>query len=556
MKVRLLYRNADFDPDLPPAANDADLVEDLGLEPLFAALARGDAFLDEVSRQVILRGLADPTEIRYRQAILRDCLDNEFAIRDMYAIAGSAIEAEKRIWMDANARHPGGLLQRSIELLTTFFQSLEKLRKIAEENGPGFKSEGMKTLFGMLTRELDDDYLKGVKAQLASLTFRDGVLATASLGDGNFGTDYVLRRKDKQGWREAIGDRQSRTLDVDERDMRASETLSALRDRGLAIAATALGKSTDHVLSFFVMLRFELAFYRACLNLRERLAELEEPICLPKAEPPGTCRFACQGLYDLSLVLTIDKQAVGNDIQGDGKGLIVITGAHHGGKTSFLRSVGLAQLMMRAGMFVPAQRYSADLCSTILTHFRREEDPSMTSGKLDEELARMNAIVDAVRPNDLVLFNDSFASTNEREGSEIARQIVRALLESGVKVCYVTHLYDLAHGFARSRRPDALFLRAERLPDGTRTFRLTEGEPLPTSYGEDLYRRVFADWVAAEEAEGEAQATEGTAEAPGQSGTAESPQAAEAPKATPAAVPKPPEASGAVTESTGDRPAA
>jgi hypothetical protein len=67
---------------------------------------------------------------------------------------------------------------------------------------------------------------------------------------------------------------------------------------------------------------------------------------------------------------------------------------------------------------------------------------------------------------------------------------------------------------------------------------------------------VFADWVAAEEAEGEAQATEGTAETPGKSGTAESPQAAEAPKATPAAVPKPPEASGAVTESTGDRPAA
>ena len=47
-----------------------------------------------------------------------------------------------------------------------------------------------------------------------------------------------------------------------------------------------------------------------------------------------------------------------------------------------------------------------------------------------------------------MLFNDSFASTNEREGSEIARQIVRALIESGVRVCYVTHLYDLAHGLA------------------------------------------------------------------------------------------------------------
>jgi len=37
----------------------------------------------------------------------------------------------------------------------------------------------------------------------------------------------------------------------------------------------------------------------------------------------------------------------------------------------------------------------------------------------------------------------------------------------------------------------ALFLRAGRRSDGRRTFRLLEGEPLPTSYGEDLYRRIF-----------------------------------------------------------------
>jgi hypothetical protein len=36
-----------------------------------------------------------------------------------------------------------------------------------------------------------------------------------------------------------------------------------------------------------------------------------------------------------------------------------------------------------------------------------------------------------------------------------------------------------------------LFLRAERRPDGHRTFRLLPGEPLPTSYGEDLYQEVF-----------------------------------------------------------------
>jgi hypothetical protein len=34
-------------------------------------------------------------------------------------------------------------------------------------------------------------------------------------------------------------------------------------------------------------------------------------------------------------------------------------------------------------------------------------------------------------------------------------------------------------------------LRAERKEDGTRTFKLIQAEPLRTSYGEDLYNKIF-----------------------------------------------------------------
>ena len=91
----------------------------------------------------------------------------------------------------------------------------------------------------------------------------------------------------------------------------------------------------------------------------------------------------------------------------------------------------------------------------------------------------------------LLLCNESFASTNEREGSEIARQIIRALTEAGIRIIVVTHLYDLAERLYAEHDPATLFLRAERQPDGRRTFRLPPGEPLPTSYGQDLYQSVF-----------------------------------------------------------------
>ncbi len=53
----------------------------------------------------------------------------------------------------------------------------------------------------------------------------------------------------------------------------------------------------------------------------------------------------------------------------------------------------------------------------------------MKSGKLDEELGRFSEIVDSITPDAIVLFNKSFSATNEREGSEIARQITSALLK-------------------------------------------------------------------------------------------------------------------------------
>jgi DNA mismatch repair ATPase MutS len=144
-------------------------------------------------------------------------------------------------------------------------------------------------------------------------------------------------------------------------------------------------------------------------------------------------------------------------------------------------------------MFTPAETFRANVCDGLFTHFKREEDITMESGKLDEELKRTSLIVDRLTLNSIVLFNESFAATNEREGSEIARQITMGLVEKGIKVFFVTHQYEFAHGLYERKMPNAVFLRADRETDGTRTYKLSAGEPLQTSYGEDLYKRVFVN---------------------------------------------------------------
>lgn len=492
MKVRLMHRDRDVDIERPlPATADA-LTVDLELATLLDAMARGDDYLRELAERALLLGLETPEEVGYRQEVLADCLRLPDVIRGLYELAVEGVETKRKARFFWFGDSPDTMLHKSLTMLELLADVLERLRAFADEHGTGVRSEGFTRLFGALREELDDDYLALVREHLRTLEFRDGVLLTAELGRGNRGANYVLRR----GIRGLLGRLAPDWASADSfgvpRDEHAGRALGELRDRGLALVANALAQSTDHVLDFFSVLRAELAFYVTCLNLHERLVELEAPaVCLAEARPAEEAALSGRGLYDVSLALHVGSQVVGSDVDADGKTLLVITGANEGGKSTFLRALGLTQLMLQAGMFAPAEQLRASLCSGVFTHFKREEDVRMRSGKLDEELQRMSAIADEIHPCGLLLCNESFASTNEAEGSEIARAVVRALLEADVRVAYVTHMYELAHALQADELDSALFLRAERLPDGTRTFRIVPGEPEPTSYGIDSYRRIF-----------------------------------------------------------------
>ena len=496
MKVFLMHKDQDFDLKRKPPWNHQALTQDLELNTLFSAMALHDKFLFEVAKSGVLSGLVnDLSTILYRQHVLKDCLKNAAIVRNIYDLSVEAIESVKKNSWYFSSKYPSTILHGSIDKLQTFVTMLKKLRHVADEYADHFDSEGFTTLFAMIKRELGDDYFVSVQNHLKELKFRKGVFISAELGTGNRGINYVLHRppSQKRSWLKRIfwNKEPPCTFKLHPRDENGARALRELQDRGINLVANALAQSVDHILSFFNMLRTELAFYVGCLNLHEQLAQKGEPLSFPLPAAAGEHRHAFKGLYDICLALTLNQRIVGNDVNADHKDLVLITGANQGGKSTFLRSIGLSQLMMQCGMFVPAEFFSANICDGLFTHYKREEDTAMESGKLDEELSRMSDIVDRLTSRSMVLFNESFAATNEREGSEIARQITCALLEKHIKVFFVTHLYEFAHGFVARKTANAIFLRAERQDDGGRTFRLAEGKPLQTSYGEDLYNEIF-----------------------------------------------------------------
>lgn len=497
---RRRYRRQELDPRSGLPWNADALTADLGLDTLLAAMARGDDCVFEVSRRVLLAGVrGDLDTIRYRQDILRDCLRHPAVLRELYALAAEATQKPTESYLGALSRYPDSVLREALDTIATFLPFLRRLRKTADLHADRFAAEGWSAFFATLRRDLGEAYVALLEDHLEELRLQNGLLLSAGLGKAHKGRDYVLhrapRRKRSWGdwWRGLFEEKPpGYTFELHPRDEAGFQALAALRHRGLSSAATALAQAAEHVRDFLVMLRAELAFYIGCVNLYEQLVEKGEPTCLPSPVPAGERRLSFRGLYDVALALSTDRRVVGNDANADRQDLVVITGPNTGGKSTFLRSVGLAQLMMQAGMFVGAESFCASISDGLFTHFKREEDVAIERGKFEEELSRMSDLVDRVSPSSVLLLNESFASTNEREGSEIARQVVSALLEYGVRVLYVTHLYELAREFYERQEGNALFLRADREADGVRTFKITHGEPLPTSFGEDLYHRIFA----------------------------------------------------------------
>lgn len=492
MKVQLLRPDSNHRHEHIITKEEEIVLQDLELNAVIEAMSLDDRYLKENIKKYLLSTETDVDILKYRQDCIKDCINNPIAIRNLYAYAEETIKKKSNHYWGFTSTSLSTVLYASVNMLKMLAEMLYKLRLIADEHNNGFKSQGFHDFFSMLQDELSDEYLEEMKVQLKELEFSNGILISSELGNNNQGINYVLRRQ-KKGLLNSIKWQFTPSFIINERDEAGWRDFNLRTEIATNKVTNALYQSSEHVLTFFENLRLELAFYIGCLNLYERLERINAPICYPDPKLPNKFTLTCDGLYDIALALTTQKMVVGNQISGVDKSLFIVTGANQGGKSTFLRSIGQAQIMMQCGMFVSANGFSANLCQGVYTHFKKEEDKTMKHGRLDEELFRLSETLKEIKPNSLILFNESFSSTNEREGSEIASQITRALLEQNHKIFFVTHFYIFASIMKELNNPNYAFFQAERLDSGKRTFRIIEGLPEKTSYGLDLFSKIFKE---------------------------------------------------------------
>ncbi len=326
-----------------------------------------------------------------------------------------------------------------------------------------------------------------LRNHLREIEFPNGISLRAGFGLGlSIENLKVIRSRKKRNILDRFFKRERITsFTINGGDEAGTRAISEMKERGLTDLANALRRMAEYIERFFENLKRELAFYVGILNLADFLRESSLPISLPEFTTDDHLYF--EDLYYPILAILGKRNIVSNSLNLPGRSLTIVTGANRGGKTTFLRSLGIAQIMAQSGIFVPARSFKMVLYRGIFSHFRGDEDEG--TGKLEEELRRMRDIVDELSGSDLILMNESFSSTSEREGSEIANQIVRALKDSGEGIVYVTHLTTFTKSICSN--DDTLCLKAERLKDGTRTYKMIVSPPTDTSHAMDVFRRVF-----------------------------------------------------------------
>lgn len=453
--------------------------------------AAGAAF-----RAVLLAPPGGAAPALYRADVLADFQAHPELREELEQLATRTIATARRAGMAASGltERPTAIGREAVSVLRAVLPLLDAFAEVGRSRADGpARSAGVTDLHARLREVLDRERLGALDHALARLDSPEEIRALAGIGrDGRLG-GWVLaapERRSGRHWRRSRR-AEERTVVLADRDEAGAATLAELADRAIHGTARLLEDAARGVVAFAEALATELAVYRGATRLADALATGGSPTCRADPAEDGDALSAV-GLYDPGLALRSHRPPVGNDLVATRARLVLVTGANQGGKSTFLRALGCAQLLASAGFPVPAAHYRAPLTGAVWTHFPRAEDHSGRHGRLDHELRRLADLVGRMGPGDLLLLNESFASTDEEGAGALAREVIPPLCEAGVRVVFVTHLGDVARSLADDPRLGAVVaLAAERRADGERTFRLRPGLPEPTSHGADLWRRIM-----------------------------------------------------------------
>lgn len=491
---------------------------DLGLADLVHAFTRDPRYARFV-QQTLAALQTDASVIAWRQAVLADFLSSAELVSGVKALLPRLADLRQGNAL-LGGRQRNLLLETSDRLaaLELLIEVIDQLHNLLH-NLP-LASPALQTLRDQLAQLAAHESLETLRAELPTL--RQPLQHIRSL---TIGVNLDAQLQPLSAVLMAINDKPitdksaflerligTRTEDADESgiaplhqlphnpDERPLSPLFRDLDRLLSQIAQPVARALSRYVKLsaapLAHLEYELAFFAAAVDLIKELQMRGVTFCAPQIAPAEARLIDIDGLVNLHLALR-NVPAVPNAVQlGDDGRIAILTGPNSGGKTTYLHSVGLAQVFFQAGLFVPAQRARLSPVDALLTHFPALE--TRQQGRLAEEAARLREILARASAYSLVLLNETFSSTALGEALYLAQDILAALRAIGARTIYATHLVELVERIDEIERTVEGDCRVFSLVAGVQldedaqgvpTFQITRGQPLGRSYAQEIARR-------------------------------------------------------------------
>ena len=509
-----------------------EVIRDLELEAVVTAMCSHRTYREAV-RAVVFRLCREKGTIRYRQIVLDDLQSNPGLAEKLKALLPMLDELTSftfRPTAVGNPLHEVVARARELELLVAIVQELHEA--FVAVHTP-LQSSGLFDLREKIAAMAGDRQFQEMTADLPALleTLRSNASITIgvnlderlrpeaavllSVNQERFSDSSLLDRLLGKGVEEGKGIAPIHRPPVvggerlDPMMVPLFSDLSKILEKVSEPVARELKKYVQLNGRFLADLRDEIVFYVHALDLIQELQAAGMRLTTPEISPAEERVCRVKAAYNLQLAIqrlkdrSADPQStpvVTNDILLDDDGRIaILTGPNQGGKTTFMQSIGLVQVLAQLGMPVPGEEAQISPVDAIYTHYPVEERLELGTGRFGDEALRIRAIFEKVTRHSLVLLNESLSTTSMGEGVYLARDIVRALRQIGLRAVFTTHLHELAAATGQINAEvggdspvfSLVASKPEKAmqPDQGYSYHVQPGPPLGRSYAEHIAAR-------------------------------------------------------------------
>lgn len=485
----------------------------------------------------------DPEIIKYRQDILEDFINIPKLAGTVQKIVNLMVENDRGNIYKLSEPDSFTTLSEAIRAFDAYVECMEIMHAFYTEHRSEIRSDGVNRLFGYFEEGYaDKDFIKmkadlseletALKNRIRSITVAINLnenLVPVSAGIVDYSDQkYCLKPSlfDRILYRGAkFPEKTVKNLHQKYRnadDLSADELLINTVDETLFkelddFTRRYVKKLSDVMADYqrigfqdIFSINYQLEFYMGAVQLIESAESKGLKMCRPTVLPKEERRADIKGLFDLiyyneAAIYNIrskedKKSVVTNDIVFDENGgFYILTGANNGGKTTFVRGLGICQAMAQMGLYVPAESCEISVVDYIYTHFPKEEELGINSSRFTTEIKEFKEISDTITNHSLLLMNESIQSTTPRECIDIAARLVKIFCRIGVRGIFATHLTDIAFKVKELNDSGELHTKIESIvvtvdeETGERKYKIKKGMPTDTSYAAAVFDKFGID---------------------------------------------------------------